>query len=181
MQNQPPDVLGMGSCEGVRLLAKTPPSLLAFNSPFFASLMCVARYAAGDAVESWLNDVLCLDADHKHANANRLVSPLHDARGEWLALASSSLSFVFFFFFFSSHVTSSRPSFFPSLRPKVCGTPAPRDCELFWVDRDALFSHHKLSEAFLQRVMSMYVIFFLKCGGEGPPHPFTHNTHRSSL
>jgi hypothetical protein len=32
------------------------------------------------------------------------------------------------------------------------GTPAPRDCELYYVDRDALFSYHKLSEAFLQRV-----------------------------
>jgi hypothetical protein len=34
----------------------------------------------------------------------------------------------------------------------VMGTPAPRDCELYYVDRDALFSYHKLSEAFLQRV-----------------------------
>ncbi|KAG5186846.1 GNAT acetyltransferase 2-domain-containing protein [Tribonema minus] len=38
----------------------------------------------------------------------------------------------------------------------VMGTPSPRDCELFYVDRDALFSYHKLSEAFLQRVMSLY-------------------------
>ena len=28
----------------------------------------------------------------------------------------------------------------------VCGTPAPKDCELFYVDKDALFSHHALSE-----------------------------------
>ncbi len=60
-------------------------------------------------MESWLNELLCLDVHHTHAASNRLV----------------------------------------------CGTPAPRDCELFWVDRDALFSHHALSEAFLQRVMSM--------------------------
>ncbi|CAN0119983.1 unnamed protein product, partial [Ascophyllum nodosum] len=38
----------------------------------------------------------------------------------------------------------------------VCGTPAPKDCELFYVDKDALFSHHALSESFLQRVMSLY-------------------------
>ncbi|CAN0188837.1 unnamed protein product, partial [Discosporangium mesarthrocarpum] len=38
----------------------------------------------------------------------------------------------------------------------VCGTPAPSDCELYYVDKDALFSYHKLSEAFLQRVMSLY-------------------------
>jgi len=68
------------------------------------------RYAEGDCVESWLNELLCLDAAQKHAAASRLV----------------------------------------------CGTPAPRECELFWVDRDALFSHHALSEAFLQRLMSMY-------------------------
>jgi N-acetyltransferase 10 len=47
-------------------------------------------------VESWLNELLCLDADHKHANGSRLV----------------------------------------------CGTPAPHDCDLYWIDRDALFSHH---------------------------------------
>ncbi|CAM9182779.1 unnamed protein product [Chrysoparadoxa australica] len=38
----------------------------------------------------------------------------------------------------------------------VMGTPAPSDCELFYVDRDALFSYHKLSESFLQRVMALY-------------------------
>ena len=31
------------------------------------------RYASDDAVESWLNELLCLDARHLHANANRLV------------------------------------------------------------------------------------------------------------
>lgn len=38
----------------------------------------------------------------------------------------------------------------------VCGTPAPNDCELYYVDKDALFSYHTLSEGFLQRVMSLY-------------------------
>jgi N-acetyltransferase 10 len=36
------------------------------------------------------------------------------------------------------------------------GAPAPGDCELYSVDRDALFSYHKLSEAFLQKVMGLY-------------------------
>lgn len=36
------------------------------------------------------------------------------------------------------------------------GAPAPTDCELYSVDRDALFSYHKLSEAFLQKVMGLY-------------------------
>ncbi|TMW60405.1 hypothetical protein Poli38472_000447 [Pythium oligandrum] len=39
----------------------------------------------------------------------------------------------------------------------VAGTPHPKDCELYYVNRDSLFSYHKLSEAFLQRVMSLYV------------------------
>jgi N-acetyltransferase 10 len=39
----------------------------------------------------------------------------------------------------------------------VCGCPAPQDCQLYYVNRDALFSHHKLSEAFLQRMMALYV------------------------
>jgi len=36
------------------------------------------------------------------------------------------------------------------------GAPAPGDCELYSVDRDALFSYHKLSEAFLQKLMGLY-------------------------
>ena len=36
------------------------------------------------------------------------------------------------------------------------GAPAPSDCELYCVNRDALFSFHKLSEAFLQKVMGLY-------------------------
>lgn len=36
------------------------------------------------------------------------------------------------------------------------GAPAPSDCELYSVDRDALFSYHKLSESFLQKLMGLY-------------------------
>jgi N-acetyltransferase 10 len=36
------------------------------------------------------------------------------------------------------------------------GAPAPSDCELYHVNRDALFSYHKLSEAFLQKLMGLY-------------------------
>jgi len=36
------------------------------------------------------------------------------------------------------------------------GAPVPSDCELYSVDRDALFSYHKLSEAFLQKLMGLY-------------------------
>jgi len=37
------------------------------------------------------------------------------------------------------------------------GTPHPDKCELFAVDRDTLFSNHPVSEAFLQRIWSLFV------------------------
>ena len=39
----------------------------------------------------------------------------------------------------------------------LSGTPHPDACQLFFVNRDSLFSYHKLSEAFLHRVWSLYV------------------------
>jgi N-acetyltransferase 10 len=66
------------------------------------------RYAEGDGIERWMNNLLCLDCGS------------------------------------SSHLKLSG------------GAPAPSDCELYSVDRDALFSYHKLSEAFLQKVMGLY-------------------------
>lgn len=66
------------------------------------------RYAEGDGVEKWMNNLLCLDCG-----------------------SSSQLKLN-------------------------GGAPAPSDCELYSVDRDALFSYHKLSEAFLQKLMGLY-------------------------
>lgn len=37
------------------------------------------------------------------------------------------------------------------------GCPHPSECELYYVNRDTLFSYHKASEAFLQRMMALYV------------------------
>ncbi|CDK24470.1 unnamed protein product [Kuraishia capsulata CBS 1993] len=37
------------------------------------------------------------------------------------------------------------------------GTPHPSQCNLFYVNRDTLFSYHPVSEAFLQKMMSLYV------------------------
>jgi N-acetyltransferase 10 len=65
------------------------------------------RYASGDPVESWLNELLCLD-----------------------------VSSVF-------RVSS--------------GCPVPASCDLYYVNRDTLFSYHKASESFLQRLMALYV------------------------
>lgn len=43
----------------------------------------------------------------------------------------------------------------PSL--KLTSLPLPSECELFLVNRDALFSHHEASERFLFKVMSLFV------------------------
>jgi len=66
------------------------------------------RYASNDPVESWLNELLCLDC----GSTTRMKL--------------------------------------------VGGAPAPSDCELYHVHRDALFSYHQLSEAFLQKMMGLY-------------------------
>eukprot|EP01126_Amoeba_proteus_P061077 TRINITY_DN8157_c0_g1_i7.p1 TRINITY_DN8157_c0_g1~~TRINITY_DN8157_c0_g1_i7.p1 ORF type:complete len:505 (-),score=97.81 TRINITY_DN8157_c0_g1_i7:381-1895(-) len=69
------------------------------------SLKDPIRYSLGDSVESWLNQLLCMDTH---------VEPIPSA-------------------------------------------PKPEMCDLFYLDRDTLFSYHKVSEFFLQRVMSLYV------------------------
>jgi N-acetyltransferase 10 len=66
------------------------------------------RYAAGDPIERWLNDLLCLDAT----------------------------------------VAETIPA---------GGCPHPADCELYYIHRDTLFSYHKASEAFLHKLMALYV------------------------
>lgn len=73
------------------------------------------RYAAGDEVERWLNDLLCL-------NCCQLVDPRSGG-----------------------------------VKIKAAGCPIPDSCELYYVNRDTLFSFHKVSEMFLQRLMSLYV------------------------
>ena len=65
------------------------------------------RYKPGDAVEDWLNKLLCLDAS--------VVQPLSS------------------------------------------GCPPKEDCDLYYINRDTLFCYHKASEAFLQRIMSLFV------------------------
>merc|ERR1712166_965769 len=65
------------------------------------------RYCKGDPVESWLNQLLCLDA------------------------ATTSIT--------ASHC------------------PPPSQCEPYHVNRDTLFSYHQASEAFLAKMMALYV------------------------
>ncbi|OXA52954.1 RNA cytidine acetyltransferase [Folsomia candida] len=41
--------------------------------------------------------------------------------------------------------------------PITSGCPPPNECELYYISRDTLFSYHKASEMFLQRIISLYV------------------------
>lgn len=65
------------------------------------------RYAMGDDVENWLNELLCLDAS------------------------------------VAAHTSYNCPN--------------QRDSQLYYINRDTLFSHHKTSEVFLHRLMALYV------------------------
>ncbi|VDM75311.1 unnamed protein product [Strongylus vulgaris] len=48
-----------------------------------------------------------------------------------------------------------------------CGTPPPNECELYFVNRDTLFSFHKASEQFLQQIMAIYVLALAQVCLEG--------------
>ncbi|OMJ19061.1 UPF0202 protein KRE33 [Smittium culicis] len=39
----------------------------------------------------------------------------------------------------------------------ISGCPHPDKCDLYWVNRDTLFSYHPVSEAFLQKMVALYV------------------------
>jgi N-acetyltransferase 10 len=41
--------------------------------------------------------------------------------------------------------------------PLKSGTPHPNACELYFVNRDTLFSYHSSSEKFLKKLMSIFV------------------------
>ena len=80
------------------------------------------RYNSNDPVESWLNNLLCLDCTNPKESLDSAI-------------------------FSGKLLKGNGPS----------GCPHPSSCELFYVNRDALFSYHPVSEAFLQRMMSLYV------------------------
>ncbi|KAJ3224271.1 N-acetyltransferase 10 [Clydaea vesicula] len=56
----------------------------------------------------------------------------------------------------SSNNTASLFSNLPMKGNGPTGCPHPTSCELFYVNRDTLFSYHPVSEAFLQRMMALY-------------------------
>ncbi|KAF9579895.1 N-acetyltransferase 10 [Lunasporangiospora selenospora] len=43
------------------------------------------------------------------------------------------------------------------IQKNISGCPAKDECQLFYVNRDTLFSYHPVSETFLQRMMALYV------------------------
>ncbi|KAF9354935.1 hypothetical protein BGX26_007187 [Mortierella sp. AD094] len=43
------------------------------------------------------------------------------------------------------------------VQKNISGCPAREECQLFYVNRDTLFSYHPVSETFLQRMMALYV------------------------
>lgn len=95
VDSQPSDTTGGGGNAGGRTFRE-----VVLSEPI--------RYAAGDKVEAWLHQLLCLDA------AEHLPSP--PAR-----------------------------------------LPAPSECNLWYVQRDTLFSGHAAAETVLQSLMSLYV------------------------
>jgi len=82
------------------------------------------RYARGDPVEAWLNNLLCLDCDSFDYN--------------------NTLGY------------GNKSSNTSSATELNGGAPAPAECELYAVNRDALFSYHRLSESFLQKLWGLY-------------------------
>ncbi|XP_075234624.1 RNA cytidine acetyltransferase l(1)G0020 [Lycorma delicatula] len=44
-----------------------------------------------------------------------------------------------------------------SVKPILSGTPPPDSCDLYYINRDTLFCYHKASEAFLQRIVALFV------------------------
>ncbi|XP_037086668.1 RNA cytidine acetyltransferase-like [Pollicipes pollicipes] len=44
-----------------------------------------------------------------------------------------------------------------AVRPLSSGCPPPQHCDLYYINRDTLFCYHRASEAFLQRLVSLYV------------------------
>ncbi|XP_034241664.1 RNA cytidine acetyltransferase [Thrips palmi] len=44
-----------------------------------------------------------------------------------------------------------------AVEPILSGCPPPESCELYYINRDTLFCYHKASEAFLQRIVALFV------------------------
>ncbi|GJV15063.1 RNA cytidine acetyltransferase 1-like protein [Tanacetum coccineum] len=95
-------------------IRRTKPSIYKRQNAIFSGRLFkkiglneAIRYASGDPLELWLNNLLFLDIVNSIPSINRF--------------------------------------------------PPPRECDLYYVNRDTLFSYHKDIELFLQRMMALYV------------------------
>ncbi|ETO27670.1 hypothetical protein RFI_09460 [Reticulomyxa filosa] len=93
------------------------------------------RYGEFDCVETWLNDLLCLNC----CTGLGLEDELEQQQLAQLNRVGVNTS-----------ITSA-------LSLKLSYIPDPNQCELYCVNRDTLFSYNKVSEYFLQKLMSLYV------------------------
>lgn len=53
--------------------------------------------------------------------------------------------------------------------PILSGCPPPDTCQLYYINRDTLFSYHKASELFLQRLVALYVASHYKASEKRNP------------
>ena len=88
------------------------------------------RYSPGDAVELWLNELLLLDCCDI-AEAARALTPVANAGAAAGALGALGVA--------------------------RAGCPPLERCRLYYVNRDTLFSFHRLSELFLKQIFAIYV------------------------
>ena len=51
-----------------------------------------------------------------------------------------------------------------AVKPLSSGCPPPEHCDLYYINRDTLFCYHRASEAFLQRLVALYVASHYKVG-----------------
>lgn len=98
------------------------------------------RYGFGDPIEKWLNDLLCLDASTVRKITSGCPHP-----------SQCNLYQVNRYLLAPAHRTTRTAAVNV---PCFCSSPRGMDLMHF---RDTLFSYHKASESFLQRMMSLYV------------------------
>ena len=119
------------------------------------------RYNDNDAVESWLFDVLCLDASSSLSLSLSSLSETkaaltHDRDSDDGDDGSKNKNKN------KNKKNNTTParhrytSYLPRA-PVMRSLPSPSQCSLYYVNRDTLFSFHSASEVFLQRIMALYV------------------------
>jgi N-acetyltransferase 10 len=113
------------------------------------------RYSKGDAVEKWLNTVLCLDATlprwviHNFEPLPSNITSLLACKPRYpppLLLIMRACVLIGTMLIYSRSKLNT-----------LQGCPDPSQCQLLNVNRDTLFSFHEVSEKFLQQMVALYV------------------------